>query len=122
MSQTLLIYKEEKRNIFKATAPYLAFIKNVRVEVLNFALFLGIVALVAAHLLLANSAAISVYNAGIAQKTIENLQLDIRKLNLELSKIRSISFLRDISVKLNLLPVSSIQYVKRAPDFVALNQ
>ena len=122
MSQTLLIYKEEKKLVPKALAFYISKLQYFRIEVLNFSLFLAIILLVILHLALANSIAITDYGAKSARKNANNLQIEIRNLNLELTKTRSMSFLKEISGTLNLVANDSIQYIQGLPDIVALNQ
>lgn len=122
MSQTLLIYKEEKRIMPAAVASYISKLQNFRIEVLNFSLFAGIILLVVLHLLLANSIAITDYGAKSARKNADNLQIEIRNLNLKLTKTRSVGFLKEMSGVLNLVSNDSIQYIQSLPDAVALNQ
>ncbi len=121
MSQTLLVYKEEKRLVPKAMTFYISKLQDFRIEVLNFSLFLAIILLVIFHLALANSIAITDYSAKSARKNADNLQVEIRNLNLELTKTRSVSFLKEMSGTLNLVANDSIQYIQSLPDIVALN-
>lgn len=122
MSQTLLVYKEEKRFVPKIASSYISKLQYFRIEVLNFSLFLTIILLVILHLALANSIAITDYGAKSTRKSADNLQVEIRNLNLELTKTRSVSFLKEMSGALNLVANDSIQYIQSLPDIVALNQ
>lgn len=122
MSQTLLVYKEEKRFMPKAATFCISKLQDFRIEVLNFSLFLAVILLVILHLALANSIAITDYGAKSARKSADNLQVEIRNLNLELTKTRSVSFLKEMSGTLNLVANDSIQYIQSLPDTVALNQ
>lgn len=122
MSQTLLIYKEEKRTILDTAVYYFGKLQTFRIEILNFSLFLAIVLLVILHLALANLIAITDYSAKSARKDTGNLQIEIQNLNIELTKTSSVSFLKEMSSTLNLVANNSIQYIQSLPDAVALNQ
>ena len=122
MSQTLLVYKEEKKLVPKVMSFYISKLQHFRIEVFNFSLLLTIILLVILHLALANSIAITDYGAKSARKNADNLQVEIRNLNLELTKTRGMSFLKEMSSTLNLVTNDFIQYIQSLPDIVALNQ
>ncbi|MEK7134851.1 MAG: hypothetical protein AAB735_00360, partial [Patescibacteria group bacterium] len=61
------------------------------------------------------------YQKTMLQKNIDNLRMEIRALNLELSDKRGISFLKKAAQDLNLVVNDQIQYVKIAGP-VAKNQ
>jgi len=61
------------------------------------------------------------YQKTMLQKNIDNLRMEIRTLNLELSDKRSIGFLKKAVQDLNLVVNDQIQYVKIAGP-VAKNQ
>lgn len=122
MSQALLIYKEEKKTILNTAARYFERLQGVRIEVFNFSLLLAAAFLLVAHLVTANLFAVSSYGKNTAYKTIESLQVEIRRLNLELTKTRSIGFLKEASGRFNLVANDSIQYVQSSSGWVALNK
>ncbi|MEK7134981.1 MAG: hypothetical protein AAB735_01040 [Patescibacteria group bacterium] len=95
--------------------------KSVKIETLNASLVLSIVALTVFYLFMTNSVVMTNYQKTMLQKNIDNLRMEIRTLNLELSDKRSIGFLKKAAQDLNLVVNDQIQYVKIAGP-VAKNQ
>jgi len=95
--------------------------KNIRIETLNMISVLSIVALTIFYLFMTNNVVMANYQKTILQKNIDNLRMEIRTLNLELSDKRSIGFLKKAAQDLNLIVSDQIQYVKIAGP-VAKNQ
>ncbi len=88
--------------------------KNIKIEALNMVLVLSIAALTFFYLFMTNSVVMANYQKTILQKNINNLRMEIRVLNLELSDKRSIGFLKKAALDLNLVVSDQIQYVKIA--------
>ena len=95
--------------------------KNIKIEALNTVLVLSIVALTVFYLFMTNSVVMANYQKTMLQKNIDNLRMEIRILNLELSDKRSIGFLKKAAQDLNLVVNDQIHYVKIAGP-VAKNQ
>ncbi|MDP3004427.1 MAG: hypothetical protein Q8N43_02910 [Candidatus Azambacteria bacterium] len=95
--------------------------KNIKIEALNTILVLSIAALTFFYLFMTNSVVMANYQKTMLQKNIDNLRMEIRVLNLELSDKRSIGFLKKAAQDLNLVVNDQIQYVKIAGP-VAKNQ
>jgi len=95
--------------------------KNIKIEALNTILVLSIAALTIFYLFMTNSVVMANYQKTMLQKSIDNLRMEIRALNLELSDKRSIGFLEKAARDLNLVVNDQIQYVKIAGP-VAKNQ
>ena len=95
--------------------------KSIKIEALNTVLFLGIIALVIFYLFMTNNVVMVNYQKIMLQKNIDNLRMEIRVLNLELSDKRSIGFLKKAAQDLHLVVNDQIQYVKIAGP-VAKNQ
>ena len=95
--------------------------KSVKIETLNTISILSIVALTVFYLFMTNSVVMANYQKTMLQKNIDNLRMEIRVLNLELSDKRSIGFLKKAAQDLNLVVNDQIQYVKIAGP-VAKNQ
>ncbi|MCX6813829.1 MAG: hypothetical protein NT078_01180 [Candidatus Azambacteria bacterium] len=88
--------------------------KSVRIETLNTISILSIVALTVFYLFMTNNVVIANYRKTILQKNIDNLRMEIRTLNLELSDKRSIGFLKRMVQDLNFVVSDQIQYIKIA--------
>ena len=95
--------------------------KTIKIETLNTILVLSVVALTVFYLFMTNSVVMANYQKTMLQKNIDNLRMEIRVLNLELSDKRSIGFLKKAAQELNLVVNDQIQYVKIAGP-VAKNQ
>jgi len=95
--------------------------KSIKIEALNAILVLSIVALTVSYLFMTNSVVMANYQKTMLQKNINNLRMEIRALNLELSDKRSIGFLKKAAQDLNLVVSDQIQYVKLVGS-VAKNQ
>lgn len=95
--------------------------KSVKIETLNAGLVFSIAALTIFYLFMTSSVVTTNYRKIMSQKNIDNLRIEIRTLNLELSQKRSISFLKKAAQDLNLVISDQIQYVKIAGP-VAKNQ
>lgn len=95
--------------------------KNIKIEVLNTVLILSVAILTVFYLFMTNSVVMANYQKTMLQKNIDNLRMEIRVLNLELSDKRSIGFLKKAAQDLNLVVSDQIQYVKIAGP-VAKNQ
>jgi hypothetical protein len=95
--------------------------KNIKIEALNTVLILSIVVLTVFYLFMTNGVVMANYQKTMLQKNIDNLRMEIRVLNLELSDKRSIGFLKKAAQDLNLVVNDQIQYVKIAGP-VAKNQ
>ena len=87
-------------------------IRNVKIETLNAVLVLSIAILAVFYLFMANNVVMANYRKTILQKNIDNLKIEIRTLNLELTDKRSIAFLKKAAQDLNLVINESIQYIK----------
>lgn len=88
--------------------------KSVKIKMLNASLVLSIAALTVFYLFMMSSVVTASYRKIMSQKNIDNLRMEIRTLNLELSQKRSISFLKKAAQDLNLVISNQIQYVKIA--------
>ena len=86
--------------------------KSIKIEALNTVLVLSIVALTFFYLFMTNSVVMANYQKTVLQKNIDNLRMEIRAFNLELSDKRSIGFLKKAAQDLNLVVNDQIQYVK----------
>ena len=86
--------------------------KNIKIEALNAVLVLSITALTVFYLFMTNSVVMVNYQKTMLQKNIDNLRMEIRVLNLELSDKRSIGFLKKAAQDLNFVFSDQIQYVK----------
>ena len=95
--------------------------KSIKIETLNTVLVLSVAALTVFYLFMTNSVVMANYQKTMLQKNIDNLRMEIRTLNLELSDKRSIGFLKKAAQDLNLVVNDQIQYVKIAGP-VAKNQ
>lgn len=95
--------------------------KSVKIETLNTISILSIVALTIFYLFMTNNAAMANYRKTVLQKNIDNIRMEIRILNLELSDKRSIGFLKKAVQDLGLIVSDQIQYIKIAGS-VAKNQ
>ncbi|MEK7578590.1 MAG: hypothetical protein AAB789_00715 [Patescibacteria group bacterium] len=95
--------------------------KSIKIETLNAVSILSVVALTVFYLFLINSVVMANYQKVMLQKSIDNLRMGVRVLNLELSDKRSIGFLKKAAQDLNLVVNDQIQYVKIAGP-VAKNQ
>lgn len=87
-------------------------IKSLKIETLNKAMIFGVLALIALYLFMANNVVMANYGKTVLQKKIDNLRLDIRNLNLELTNKRSIGFLMKSAQDLKLVINEGIQYIK----------
>lgn len=90
----------------------LAAFKNVKAEQFNIMALLVAAALIIAYLFIANNAASANYRKTSLQKYIDELRMEIRTLNLELTDKRSVGFLKKAAENLNLVVNDSIQYIK----------
>lgn len=88
--------------------------KSIKIEALNMVLVLSIAALTFFYLFMTNSVVMANYQKTMLQKNIDNLRMEIRVLNLELSDKRSIGFLKKAAQDLNLVVNDQIRYVKIA--------
>lgn len=95
--------------------------KNIKVEQLNIFAILAAAGLIVIYLFVANNAASANYRKTSLQKHIDELRMEIRTLNLELTDKRSIGFLKKAVQGLNLVVNEGIQYIKIAGP-VAKNQ
>ena len=95
--------------------------KNIKIELLNTVLVLSIAALTVFYLFMINNVVMASYQKIMLQKNIDNLRVEIRALNLELSEKRSLSFLKKAAQDLSLVIIDKIQYVEIAGP-VAKNQ
>jgi len=95
--------------------------KSIKIEMLNAISVLSIIALMIFYLFMTNNVVMTNYQKTLLQKNIDNLRMEIRVLNLELSDKRSIGFLKKAAQDLNLVVNDQIQYVKIAGP-VAKNQ
>ncbi|MBU2578392.1 hypothetical protein KKA69_06260 [Patescibacteria group bacterium] len=95
--------------------------RNLSVKSLNAIFGLGIVVLAVLYLFMVNNVSMANYQKTALQKNIDNLRMEIRAINLELSDKRSVGFLEKAARDLNLVVNDQIQYVKIAGP-VAKNQ
>ena len=95
--------------------------KSIKIETLNAILILSVAVLTIFYLFMINGVVLANYQKTMLQKNIDNLRMEIRILNLELSDKRSIGFLKKAAQDLNLVVNDQIQYVKIAGP-VAKNQ
>ena len=95
--------------------------KSIKIETLNAILILSVAVLTIFYLFMINGVVLANYQKTMLQKNIDNLRMEIRILNLELSDKRSIGFLKKAVQDLNLVVNDQIQYVKIAGP-VAKNQ
>ena len=86
--------------------------KSLKIETLNIAMILSVFALIVFYLFMANNVAMANYGKVVFQKNIDNLRVEIRNLNLELTDKRSIGFLMKSAQDLNLVINEGIQYIK----------
>ncbi len=86
--------------------------KDVKIETLNKMLILSVAILTIFYLFITNSVVMANYRKTVLQKNIDNLRMEIRNLNLELSDKRSVSFLKKAAQDLNLIVSDQIQYIK----------
>lgn len=89
-------------------------LKTLKIETLNKILISVIIGLTVAYLFIVNGVVMANYNKITLHKNIENLKMEIRTLNLELSSKRSIGFLQQAIQNLNLVPNDQVQYIKMA--------
>ncbi len=87
---------------------------NVRIEILNFALVLGIVIFTALYLFMSNNVVMTGYRAKSLERSIDNLKTDIQILNLELTNKRGIGFLEKAVKDFGFVISDSIKYIKVA--------
>lgn len=87
-------------------------LKNIKAEKLNIIMILSIVALTVFYLFVANNVAMTNYRKTVLKRSIENLKIEIRTLNLELTQKRSIGFIKKAARDLNLVVNDVIQYIK----------
>jgi len=103
------------------TALKIKALKSVKIETLNAISVLSIVVLTIFYLFMINNVVMTNYRKTMLQKSIDNLRVGIRILNLELSDKRSVGFLKKAAKDLNLVVNDQIQYIKIAGP-VAKNQ
>ena len=96
-------------------------LKTIKIETLNTVFISAVVGLTIAYLFIVNGVIMTNYRKNISHKNIENLKIEIRTLNLELSGKRSIGFLQQAIQDLNLVPNDQVQYIKISGS-VAKNQ
>ncbi|MBI2634951.1 MAG: hypothetical protein HYW79_00140 [Parcubacteria group bacterium] len=90
----------------------IAAFKSMKMETLNTAMILSIIALIVFYLFMANNVAMANYGKTVLQKDIEGLRMEIRNLNLELTNKRSVGFLMKAAQDLGLVINEGIQYIK----------
>ena len=86
--------------------------KNLKIETLNITMILGVFVLTVFYLFMANNVAMKSYGKITLQKNIDNLRVEIRNLNLELTDKRSAGFLMKAAQDLKLVINEGIQYIK----------
>lgn len=96
-------------------------LKTLKIETLNAIFISVIIGLTVVYLFIVNGVVMANYNKTTLHKDIENLKIEIRTLNLDLSSKRSIGFLQQAIQNLNLVPNDQVQYIKMAGS-VAKNQ
>lgn len=101
-----LVWAKERR-IFSITA-----LKSLKIETLNITMILGVFVLTVFYLFMANNVAMKSYSKIMFQKNIDNLRIEIRSLNLELTNKRSTGFLMKAAQDLKLVINEGIQYIK----------
>jgi len=95
--------------------------KKIKIETLNKVSILSVIGLTIFYLFMANGVVMTNYQKTLLQKNVNNLQMEIRALNLELSDKRSIGFLQKAVQDLNLVASDQVQYIMVAGP-VAKNQ
>src|SRR3989344_4898601 len=90
----------------------IAAFKKAKIESLNAITLFSAVVLTALYFFTANSIAMSNYSKTSLLKSAENIRMEIRNLNIELTGKRSISFLKEAARGLNLVINENIQYIK----------
>lgn len=103
-----IVWAKERRN-FSISA-----LKSLKIEILNIAMILSIFALMVFYMFISNNVAMYSYSKVILQKNIDNLRIEIRNLNLELTNKRNIGFLMKAAQDLKLVVNEGIQYIKIA--------
>jgi len=96
-------------------------LRNLSIKSLNIIFGLGLIISAAFYLFMVNNVGVANYQKTMLQKDIDNLRMEIRGLNLELSDKRNIGFLEKAAQNLHLVDNDQIQYIKIAGS-VAKNQ
>ncbi|MBI4920026.1 hypothetical protein HY838_01930 [Candidatus Azambacteria bacterium] len=86
--------------------------ENLKLESLNTIFGLSVIGLAVFYLFAINSVVVANYQKTVLQKTVDNLKIEIRSLNLNLSEKRSIGFLEKAAKNMNLVANDKIQYVQ----------
>ena len=87
-------------------------LKNIKAEKLNIIMILSIIALIVSYFFIANNVIMTNYRKTVLERSIEDLKIEIRTLNLELTQKRSIGFIKKAAEDLNLVVNDVIQYIK----------